>query len=403
MRLLRLITAGSVDDGKSTLIGRLLYDSGALLDDHVENLTDKRSGDIIFANATDGLKAEREQGITIDVAHRTLSTNRIRFFISDCPGHLEYLRNMVTAASTADLAVLIVDVRNGMSEQTKRHAHIASLFGAAEIILCVNKMDLVNHSLDAFEQVAYEFGQFAGSSGIRHFSLIPTSALLGENIVHRSGKMNWYQGPTLLEQLESSEANSQFSVESPFRFSVQLVLCGDARTRLYAGKILSGVAAPGQLVKVLPSGRTTRISAIFKDCTTVSTARATESVSLSLQDDIDVGRGDLIADENHSATDRFDATVSWLANDSLSSGRVLRLKHLQKVTRVRVSDIHSVVRLTDGACIEAKQVPANGVGKVSLVSAEPLVLDPYSQVRESGGFILIDDENNIVGAGLVAS
>ncbi|MDX3850738.1 sulfate adenylyltransferase subunit 1 [Streptomyces sp. AK02-01A] len=410
--LLRFATAGSVDDGKSTLVGRLLHDSKSVLTDQLEAVehASRRRGQEApdLALLTDGLRAEREQGITIDVAYRYFATPRRRFILADTPGHVQYTRNMVTGASTAELAVVLVDARHGVVEQTRRHAAVAALLRVPHVVLAVNKMDLVGYAEPVFAAIAEEFTAYAASLGVPEITAIPISALAGDNVVEPSAHMDWYGGPTVLEHLESVPVTDDLA-GSPARFPVQYVIrpanAAHPDYRGYAGQIASGVLRVGDAVTVLPSGRTSTIEAIdalgtgLGSGTTVDIAWAPQSVTLRLTDDIDISRGDLIAPSAHTpaTTQDVEATVCHVADRPLTVGQRVLLKHTTRTVKAIVKDIPSRLTLTapdGGSGLSQHAAPgelvANDIGRVTIRTAEPLALDAYADSRRTGSFLLID-------------
>ena len=411
--LLRLATAGSVDDGKSTLIGRLLYDSKAVMEDQlaaVERTSQERGNDYTdLALVTDGLRAEREQGITIDVAYRYFATAKRKFIIADTPGHLQYTRNMVTGTSTAQLAIVLVDARHGLLEQSRRHAFLASLLGVQHIVLAVNKMDLINWDRERFEFIRDEFHAFAARLDIHDVTTIPLSALNGDNVVTKSDKTPWYDGPALLSHLEDvyiAGDRNLVDVRFPVQYVIRPQTVDHADHRSYAGTMASGVMRPGDEVVVLPSGKTTSITAIDGPTGPVQEAFPPMAVSVSLADDIDISRGDMIARPNNqpAATTEFDATVCWMADDSaLEPGRDYVIKHTTRTTRVRVSaldyrlDVNTLHRDKSATALKL-----NELGRVTLRTQVPVLLDEYSRNPATGSFILIDPDTNVtVAAGMV--
>jgi bifunctional enzyme CysN/CysC len=430
--LLRFTTAGAVDDGKSTLIGRLLFDSKQVFEDQLEHValaSERRggAGALDLALLTDGLKAEREQGITIDVAYRYFATPARRFIIADCPGHQQYTRNMVTGASTADLAVVLVDARRGVTEQSKRHAFISALLGIPRMVVAINKMDLVEHSQERFDELAAEFAEFAagldaitgrgaaGSAGAAgapspEISYIPISALNGDNVVERSPAMAWYEGPALLELLEQVEVAYDHPFDRPARFPVQWVVRpanGDARDyRGYAGQLASGALRRGDEVSVLPGGAVTRIAAIDTYDGELDEAIAPMSLTLRLDDELDVSRGELICHPDESATvaRELRADVCWMADTPLKPGGRYALKHTSRNATAIVEQIDDVVDVHTLARTQpAPELALNDIGRVHLRTSVPLAFDPYTSNRRTGSFILIDqDSNETVGAGLIA-
>ncbi|MFE2152181.1 sulfate adenylyltransferase subunit 1 [Streptomyces lavendulae] len=398
--LLRFATAGSVDDGKSTLVGRLLHDSKSVLADQleaVEAASARRGQDTPdLALLTDGLRAEREQGITIDVAYRYFATARRRFILADTPGHVQYTRNMVTGASTADLAVVLVDARNGVIEQTRRHAAVAALLRVPHVVLAVNKMDLVGYRETVFAKIAEEFTAYASELGIRDVTAIPISALAGDNVVEPSAHMSWYGGPTVLEHLETVPVTDESSAARA-RFPVQYVIRPQTAAhpdyRGYAGQIASGVLRVGEAVTVLPSGRTSTIEGIDALGESVDTAWAPQSVTLRLKDDVDISRGDLIAPTALAPTTTRDvaATVCHVADRPLTVGQRVLLKHTTRTVKAIVKEIPSRLTLDDLSQHPAPgQLVANDIGRVLVRTAEPLALDAYADSRRTGSFLLID-------------
>ncbi|WP_037901058.1 sulfate adenylyltransferase subunit 1 [Streptomyces sp. NRRL S-350] len=402
--LLRFATAGSVDDGKSTLVGRLLHDSKSVLSDQleaVEHASRNRGQEAPdLALLTDGLRAEREQGITIDVAYRYFATPRRRFILADTPGHVQYTRNMVTGASTAELAVVLVDARNGVVEQTRRHAAVAALLRVPHVVLAVNKMDLVDYAEPVFAAIAEEFTAYAASLGVRDVLAVPLSALAGDNVVEPSAHMDWYGGPTLLEHLETVPVGSDPSAE-PARFPVQYVIrpqTGDHPDyRGYAGQLASGVLRVGDRVTVLPSGHTTTVAGIDALGRESDIAWAPQSVTVRLADDLDVSRGDLLAAGPAPApTKDIEATVSHLNERPLRAGDKVLLKHTTRTVRAVVKEISYRIALPTkaGDTLEQRSgadgLNVNDLGHVVLRTAEPLALDAYSDNRRTGSFLLID-------------
>ncbi|MBB5121344.1 sulfate adenylyltransferase [Streptomyces eurocidicus] len=398
--LLRFATAGSVDDGKSTLVGRLLHDSKSVLADQLEAVAhaSRNRGQEApdLALLTDGLRAEREQGITIDVAYRYFATPRRRFILADTPGHVQYTRNMVTGASTAQLAIVLVDARNGVVEQTRRHAAVAALLRVPHLVLAVNKMDLAGYTENTFAAIADEFTAYAASLGVPQVTAIPISALAGDNVVTPSSHMDWYGGPTVLEHLETVPVVTDPTAEDA-RFPVQYVIRPQTPAhpdyRGYAGQIASGVLTVGDEVTVLPSGRTSTISAIDALGTGVDTAFAPQSVTLRLADDLDVSRGDLIAPTATAPvpTQDVQATVCHVADKPLRVGDRVLLKHTTRTVKAIVKDIPSRLTLDDlSHHPHPGELTANDIGRITLRTAEPLALDSYHHSRRTGAFLLID-------------
>ncbi len=413
MDLLRFATAGSVDDGKSTLIGRLLYDTKSLFTDQlaaVEAVSAARGDEYTnLALLTDGLRAEREQGITIDVAYRYFATPRRKFIIADTPGHTQYTRNMVTGASTADLALILVDARKGLVEQSRRHAFLCSLLRVPHLVLCVNKMDLVDWSQEVYEQIADEFTAFAAKLEAPDLSVIPISALKGDNIASRSENMPWYEGPSLLHHLERVHIASDRNLVD-VRFPVQYVIRPQSTTvtdyRGYAGQVASGVLKPGDEVMVLPSGLTSRIAAIDTADGPVAEAFPPMSVTVRLEDEIDISRGDLICRPNNApaVAQDIEAMVCWLDESRpLRVGGKYALKHTTRSVRAVVRDLH--YRLDVNSLHrdeEAVELRLNEIGRLKLRTTQPLLADEYRRNRTTGGFILIDESSNrTVAAGMI--
>ncbi|AYE97181.1 adenylyl-sulfate kinase [Mycobacterium paragordonae] len=411
--LLRLATAGSVDDGKSTLIGRLLYDSKAVMEDQwaaVEKTSKDRGHEYTdLALVTDGLRAEREQGITIDVAYRYFATPKRKFIIADTPGHIQYTRNMVTGASTAQLVIVLVDARHGLLEQSRRHAFLASLLGIQHIVLAVNKMDLIGWDKEQFEAIRDDFHAFAARLDVQDVATIPISALHGDNVVTKSEQTPWYEGPALLSHLEEVFIAGDRNLVD-VRFPVQYVIRPHTHEhqdhRSYAGTVASGVMRPGDEVVVLPIGKATRIAAIEGPNGPVTEAFPPMAVSVSLTDDIDISRGDMIARTNNQprVVQQFDATVCWMADGSaLEPGRDYIIKHTTRTTRARITGLD--YRLDVNTLHRDKTATAlklNELGRVSLRTQVPLLLDEYSRNASTGSFILIDpDTNGTVAAGMV--
>lgn len=397
--LLRFATAGSVDDGKSTLVGRLLHDSKSVLSDQLEAVehASRKRGQTApdLALLTDGLRAEREQGITIDVAYRYFATPRRRFILADTPGHVQYTRNMVTGASTAELAVVLVDARNGVVEQTRRHAAVAALLRVPHVVLAVNKMDLVEYAEPVFAAIAEEFTAYAASLGVGDIVAVPISALAGDNVVEPSAHMDWYGGPTLLEHLETVAVGTDPS-EQPARFPVQYVIRPQSGEHLdyrgYAGQLASGVLRVGDSVTVLPSGHTTTVSGIDALGVETDIAWAPQSVTVRLAEDIDISRGDLIAAGTTPVpTKDVEATVCHLSERPLTIGAKVLLKHTTRTVRALVKEISYRIDIdTLQQRSGAEGLTVNEIGHVVLRTAEPLALDDYTDNRRTGSFLLID-------------
>ena len=410
--LLRIVTAGSVDDGKSTLIGRLLYDTKQILVDqleHIEDASRRRGHDYVdLALLTDGLRAEREQGITIDVAYRSFVTPRRRFQLADAPGHVQYTRNMVTGASTADVAVILVDARKGVIEQTRRHSYITAMLELPHIVFAVNKMDLVDFSEERFDGIARELAELSSQLGLHDVRPIPVSALKGDNVVERTEAMPWYAGPTLLEHLESVEIAGDRNHEDR-RFPVQWVVrpMTDSHHdyRGYAGQIAAGDWHPGDEVVVLPSGLRSRVAAIDTVDGELSEALPGQSVTIRLEDDVDVSRGDLLAgpDQLPVVARELTARVCWMADRPLADRARLLVKQTTRTVPARVEAIISVVEIeTLEDHLAPGKMELNDLGLVRFRLAEPLVVDAYARNRGTGAFILVDEAtNDTVGAGMV--
>jgi sulfate adenylyltransferase subunit 1 len=413
MELLRFFTAGNVDDGKSTLIGRLLYDSKSISTDIIETLTrqSKTSGldtGIDLALLTDGLRAEREQGITIDVAYKYFSTEKRKFIIADTPGHIQYTRNMFTGASNADLAIILVDARNGITDQTKRHSILSSILGIPHVLVCVNKMDLVDFSQERFEQIEKDYTEFAKPLNLKNISFIPASALAGDNVVEPSTKMNWYKGETLIKFLENVSISENNSNEAS-RFQVQYVIRPQTNDlhdyRGYAGKILSGSYKKGDKVLVLPSNIETTIEKLEKHQAEIEVANVFDPVVIHLKDDVDISRGSTIVkiNETPKTEHELNATICWMDNNAFQPGQKFILQQNSFRTKTVVKevigkiDIHSFKELeSDGA------MKLNDICKVFLKTAEPISFDAYSENRATGSFILINENtNNTVAAGTI--
>ena len=405
--LLRFTTAGSVDDGKSTLIGRLLYDSRNVYEDQIKSVTkasvNRTAGPIDFSLLTDGLKAEREQGITIDVAYRYFATARRKFIIADTPGHEQYTRNMATGASTADLAIILIDARHGVMQQSRRHAFIASLLGIPRFVVAVNKMDLVDFSESAFRVIEAEFREFLEKLHVPHAYFLPISALLGDNIVDRSVNTPWFDGPSLLEYLETVEIPA-LSDSAPFRFPVQRVVRPDADFRGYAGQIASGTIQPGDPVFVLPAGRRTTVKSISTFDGDLETAFAPMSVTLTLNDEIDISRGDMISSARGipHASRHLQATVVWMHQGALEPHKPYLLKHATQTVKAEIKKIRHRVNIHMLEKEPADALDLNAIGVIEIETAQPLFFDAYKDNRYTGSIILIDPSNNLtVGAGMI--
>ena len=409
--LLRVATAGSVDDGKSTLIGRLLHDAKAVFTDQLEAVADasRRRGydEADLALLVDGLRAEREQGITIDVAYRYFATPRRSFVLADTPGHVQYTRNMVTGASTADVAAVLVDARKGLVEQSRRHATIAALLRVRHLVLAVNKMDLVDFAEDAFDEVCAEFAELAERRGVAAWSAVPISALHGDNVVDRSARTPWYSGPALLEHLETLDVTAARAGSGDTRFPVQLVI--RPRTaeypdyRGYAGRVEAGTLRVGEPVTVLPSGLASTVAGIDTADGPLSEAPAGRSVVVRLADDVDVSRGDLLAGGTApTITRELAATVCWLAAEPLRPGARYRVRHTTRDVRAVVDAVVSRLDVTTSVSAPAEGLSLNDIGRIRLRTAEPLVVDPYASHRATGAFLLVDETTGAtVAAGMV--
>ncbi len=411
--LVRLATTGSVDDGKSTLIGRLLYDSKQIFQDQmdaVEDASRRRGTDYVdLALLTDGLRAEREQGITIDVAYRYFATPKRKFILADTPGHIQYTRNMVTGSSTANIALILVDARNGVVEQTKRHSFLASLLGVPHLVLCVNKMDLVDWSEDRYNEVVEEFREFATKLDIHDLRFVPVSALLGDNIVNYSENMEWYRGPTVIQLLEEIHVASDFNMID-VRFPVQYVIRphrnGFHDYRGYAGTVAGGLMKPGDEVMVLPSGFTTRIASIDTFDGPLESAAPPMSVVLTLEDDLDISRGDMICRPRNQpeATQDIDAMICWMAEGpGMQAGSKYEIKHTTRWGRAMVNDLQyrldvNTLHREEGPT----QLALNEIGRVRMRTTTPFFVDDYRRNRQTGSFILVDESSHTtVAAGMI--
>jgi sulfate adenylyltransferase large subunit len=405
--LLRFSTAGSVDDGKSTLIGRLLYDSQAVLEDQLASVSkskiNRSSGPIDFSLLTDGLRAEREQGITIDVAYRYFSTPRRKFIIADTPGHEQYTRNMATGSSTAEAAVVLIDATKGVLRQSRRHAYIAYLLGVQHIAAAVNKMDLVGFSQEVFERISGEFREFADRLGIRDVYAVPVSALEGDNVVRRSKRMPWFEGPALLEYLETVPTSDAVS-SGPLRFPVQYVVRPDASFRGFAGQVASGMVRPGSRVVALPSGVKTRIESLVAFEDEPEAAGPGSSITVTLEDEIDLSRGDMLVAEDRapSSGTELQATLVWMHSAPLDPHKIYLLKHTTRTVRARVSQIRYRVDINTVEHVPAKKLDMNDIAAVDVKTTLPLFFDPYRLNRTTGSFIVIDPLTNAtVAAGII--
>ncbi|HXU99646.1 MAG TPA: sulfate adenylyltransferase subunit CysN [Caulobacteraceae bacterium] len=408
--LLRFITCGSVDDGKSTLIGRLLYDSKMIFEDQLAALeadskrVGTQGGDIDFALLVDGLAAEREQGITIDVAYRFFSTDKRKFIVADTPGHEQYTRNMVTGASTADLAVILIDARKGVLTQTRRHSFLASLIGIRQVVLAVNKMDLMGYDKAVFDEIVADYTTFAGQIGLTDITAIPISALRGDNVAERGERMAWYAGPTLMEQLENAPVDAARLARGPLRLPVQWVNRPSLDFRGFSGQIASGTARPGDLVRILPSGRQTAIARIVTRDGDLDVAVAGQSVTLTLTDEVDCSRGDIIAASASppEVADQFETTIVWMAAEPMLPGRAYYLKIGTSTVAATVTEPKYKINVNTLEHLAARQLELNEIGVCNLSLDKSIAFDPYEDNPDLGGFILIDRITNAtVGAGMI--
>ncbi len=406
--LLRFITCGSVDDGKSTLIGRLLYDSKMVFDDQLAALrSDSRKmgtqgQNIDFALLVDGLAAEREQGITIDVAYRFFSTDKRKFIVADTPGHEQYTRNMVTGASTADLAIILIDARRGVLTQTRRHSYLVSLLGIRQVILAINKMDLVNYSREVFDRILGDYTTFSSKLDIERIIPIPISALAGDNITERSGNTPWHTGPTLMGHLEDVEIAS-LSRTAPFRLPVQWVNRPNLDFRGFSGLVSSGTVHPGDLIKVMPSARQSRVARVLIDGD-LPYATAGQSITVTLEDEVDCSRGDVICGAEHPAevSDQFETTIIWMNETAMLPGRSYLLKLGTKTVTASVTTLKHKVNVNTLEQVAARQLELNEIGLCNISLDQPVAFDSYTENRDTGGFILIDRvSNETVAAGLI--
>lgn len=412
MDILRFITAGSVDDGKSTLIGRLLYDSKSIMIDQLEAIEkqtkNREDGDIDLALLTDGLRAEREQGITIDVAYKYFSTPKRKFIIADAPGHIQYTRNMVTGASNADLIIILIDARNGVIEQTRRHSIIASLLNIPHVVVAINKMDMVSYSQDTYNNIVIDFAKVATSLGLKNVSYIPISALDGDNIVDKSEQMTWYDGEPLLHLLENVEVQQESNLTKA-RFPVQYVIRPQTEAlhdyRGYAGKLISGIYRKGDKVTVLPSGLQSTIKAIEIGGKEIEEAFAPQSIVLHLEDDIDVSRGDVIvaSDELPSVSQELDILLCWMGNKPLEEGNRYLLQINSRVVKSIVKEIQYKLDVNSlEKQFSPEKVSLNDIVRATVKTASPVPYDAYAELRVNGGAILIDETSNVtVGACMI--
>lgn len=408
--MLRFITCGSVDDGKSTLIGRLLYDSKMIFEDQLASLENDsknvgtQAGEIDFALLVDGLAAEREQGITIDVAYRFFATDKRKFIVADTPGHEQYTRNMVTGASTADLAVILIDARQGVLTQTKRHSYLVNQLGIRNVVLAINKMDLVDYSAERFYEIVGEYSQFAKRIGMESFLPIPISGLKGDNIVTKSEHMAWFQGPTLLGHLEQAPISDARMQDHPFRMAVQWVNRPNLDFRGFAGLIGAGVVCPGDAIRVLPSGKTTRVKSIVTYDGNLDQAIAGQSVTLTFEDEIDCSRGDVIvkSDEPCEVADQFEATLVWMSEEEMLPGRPYILKIGTQSVTATVTEPKYEVNVNTLEQLASKTLGLNAIGAVNISTDRAIPFEAYDKNPDLGGFILIDRmTNSTVAAGMI--
>ncbi|PJZ50652.1 sulfate adenylyltransferase subunit 1 [Leptospira saintgironsiae] len=409
MDLLRFITAGSVDDGKSTLIGRLLYDSKSVFQDQLEAIekTGQVNGQINLALLTDGLKAEREQGITIDVAYKYFSTPKRKFIIADAPGHIQYTRNMVTGASNSELAIILIDSRKGVIEQTYRHSYIASLLKIPHVVICVNKMDLVDFSKERFQEIVEDYKNFASDLDFKGLEFIPISALNGDNVVDTSPNMTWWKGKTLLGYLEDLEIEVDETKHEP-RFPVQYVIRPQTEEhhdyRGYAGQVRSGVFKKGDEIAVLPSGLRSKIKSILTHEREVEEAFAPMSVTILLEDEIDISRGDMIVTDKHQpvVSQDLEAELCWMDAKSLVPGNKYLLRQTTGSVKSAVKEISFRIDIQTHEKLESSQLALNEIGRIKIRTAKPIAFDSYSENRGTGSFVLVDEgTNNTVGAGMI--
>ncbi|RQR24533.1 MULTISPECIES: sulfate adenylyltransferase subunit CysN [unclassified Burkholderia] len=408
--LLRFITCGSVDDGKSTLIGRLLYESNLLFDDQLTQLeadskqVGTQGGELDFALLVDGLAAEREQGITIDVAYRFFATTRRKFIVADTPGHEQYTRNMITGASTADLAVILVDARKGVLTQTRRHSHLVALIGIKRVVLAINKMDLVDYDRAVFERIDADYRAFAAELGLEEIVSIPMSALRGDNVIASSTRMPWYAGPPLMQHLDTLRFVERVTRDEPFRLPVQWVNRSHLNFRGYAGSIASGEVRVGERVRVLPSGKESRVASVITPAGEAGVARAGEAVTLTLADEIDISRGDMIAraDAPPEVADQFEATLVWMHDEPLLPGRPYLVKLGTQTVGATCATPKYKIDVNTREHLAARTLALNEIGVCNLSFDRPAAFDPYDRNRHTGGFIVIDRfTNDTVGAGML--
>ena len=411
-KLLRFTTAGSVDDGKSTLIGRLLYDSKSIFQDQleaVENSSKTKGFDYLdLSLLTDGLKSEREQGITIDVAYRYFETPKRKFIIADTPGHIQYTRNMVTGASTANAALILIDARKGIQEQTHRHSFIASLLGIPHVIVCINKMDLVDYSEENYKQIKQDFEEFSAKLDVKDVRFIPISALIGDNVVNKSKNMDWYQGGTLLNELENLHISSDLNLID-CRFPIQAVIRPHRESfqdfRGYSGRIAGGIFKKGDEIAILPSGFKSKISGLFVGDNEINEAYPPMSITMTLEDEIDISRGDMIVRVNNQPIQEqnIDAVITWMNNKPLIKGQKVIIKHTSQEIKAIVSEITYEIDInTLNRKVEITELGLNAIGRVKLRLAKPIYYDKYYQNRSTGSFIIINPNTfETVGAAML--
>ena len=408
--MLRFITCGSVDDGKSTLIGRLLYESKMLFEDQLSQLEadskklGTQGGELDFALLVDGLAAEREQGITIDVAYRFFSTEKRKFIVADTPGHEQYTRNMVTGASTADVAIILIDARKGVLTQTRRHSYLVSLIGIRQVVLAINKLDMVGYAQDVFERIEAEYREFAQQIGLDNIVCIPMSALRGDNITTPSVNTPWYRGPSLMAYLETVPLKDDAQRSGPFRLPVQWVNRPHLNFRGYAGNVVSGDIRRGERIRVLPSGKESRVAAIITAAGECETAVCGQSVTLTLEDEIDISRGDVISrtDALPAVADQFEATIVWMSDEPMLPGRPYLLKLGTRLVGAASAQPKYKINVNTLEHLAARTLELNEIGVCNLSLDRPVAFDPYTENRDTGGFIVIDRlTNNTVGAGML--
>ncbi|SDW45413.1 sulfate adenylyltransferase subunit CysN [Nitrosomonas oligotropha] len=410
--LLRFITCGSVDDGKSTLIGRLLYESKMLFEDQLTQLeadskkVGTQAGDLDFALLVDGLTAEREQGITIDVAYRFFSTDKRKFIVADTPGHEQYTRNMITGASTADVAIILIDARKGVLTQTRRHSYLVSLIGIRHVVLAINKLDMVGYSEEVFNRIDHDYRVFAKKIGLQNIAAIPMSALKGDNITELSRNTPWYSGDTLMSYLENVQVEDAAEQSGVFRMPVQWVNRPNLDFRGYSGMVVRGSVKPGDAICVLPSGRESHVARIVTQEGDLETAISGQSITLTLTDEIDISRGDVLAttDSPPGVANQFEATVVWMTDEAMLPGRPYLMKIGTKTVTANVSTVKHKVNVNTLEQVAATRLELNEIGVCNLSTDQLIAFDPYSEDRDTGGFIMIDRlTNNTVGAGMLHS